>query len=388
MARDITAVALDVIAAGGRYATLCRVTQPGALTSEVNISPGWSVSERAPARGESGPSLGVSSLQLLPTDGIDDLFDFAGFPGSVYELRIGVNLGLSIEWFRNFTGYVADGSCRRNRLGVTVSLTDGWSWCDEPFGGEYTAPVGVSRASAAAEIFGPAIPGLTTLIEANGGYITTPAVYTGKRGEAVTAIARDGLLQVCFNGNGELVVRPQLDITGTLTPLWRFRSGTNDPTVEELPADPPTIINGTLERTRAWTESLYNAAIVRPGGSEQTWAAQTVRLADAFDKRHESKVGFRPYEYTSDTIANACDAKAVAEYALTYLLRGTSERVKVQVLLNPAIEKNDIFAISALPTLDDAGWAASYIATNVTHAPSEGVTSLEGVSALGYVLGQ
>src|SRR5690349_20767959 len=99
MARAISADALDVIGAGATYSTTLTVTAPGAEPVDVEHVPGWSVEEKA---ANSGTRLSVSSVTLLPNDAIDDLFEFAGRPGAVFDLFIGVNKGYEIEQVQVF----------------------------------------------------------------------------------------------------------------------------------------------------------------------------------------------------------------------------------------------------------------------------------------------
>lgn len=400
MVRPLSADALDIIATGAHYATRLTIEHPGSDPVEVEIGDGWSVSEKAPL---AGPRLGITGLELLvPPEDVDYLFEFAGYPGAVYRLSIGIVLGATIEWVTVFTGYVVEGSSRRSKHGVSVSLADGWSWSDRvPFYGPFTTVANVSRAATIIDMMSSVAVGFGTEVENVGGYITTPAVYTGSRGQAVAALAADGLVQAGFNADGDLVIKAQHDTTVPLTPDWTFRTGSTvpgtdvlypsvypsaypSPTPRTSQSDTATIVAGTLERTRPWAESLFNGVIVKPGGSEQTWTAQEVELSNVNDPRHWERVGWRPYEMTSDTITTACDAWLLAAATLRRLLRGTDEKVKLTVLLNPAIEADDVFWVSAMPTVDDAGWAGTYIATSVTHSKSAGTTSIEGVSARGY----
>lgn len=394
--RAISDDALDIIANGGRYTTRLTITKPIPQGDEegdpapvyaepvtVNISPGWSVTERSSI---AGPRLGVSSLELLPTDGIDNLFELAGYPGARYNMAVGIVLGATIEWIDVFGGYVVEGSMRRLSLGVKVSLSDGWNYVDDvPLVGEYKISIGAARSTTIVELFTPVIQDVETVVEAAGGYLVAEGVYTGSRGQAAADIARDGLLQVGFNGSGQLVIRERPDLNIDTTPRWSFRSDQGSSVPAPAPPDtPPTIIDGTLERSRPWAESLFNAVTVKPGGSEQTWAAQTAKLGDTSDPRHESYVGLRPIEITSNTIGNACDAVTLAQAELQRRLRGLSETVKLTVLLNPAVEADEVMWVAALPTYDDAGWNGTYIITSVTHAPSAGTTSIEAVSAAGF----
>lgn len=385
MARTISADAIDVIGTGAHYTTTVTVTIPGDEPVTVEHAPGWSVTEKATT---SGTRLSISSLTLEPTDGIDDLFAFAGYPGAVYDLSIGVVLGASTEYLPVFHGRVADGSSRRNSLGVTVSLVDEWDWFDRA---AFTTPLAtgvVTRASQIEAIVLDVIPSLTIVTTADGSTTCQSGVYTNSRGQAVTQLADDGLLSVGFNSVGDLIIKARPDLDADLTPQWMFRTdqdaGLNAPAAPSYPA---TIVTGTLERTRPWAESLVNSVKVVPGGDWQLWTAQTANLADVDDPRHEDSVGRRQIEITSNTIGTAYYAYQLARAVLTRKLRITDEQVKLTVALNPAVEADDITFVSALPTLDDGGWNAAYINTSVTHAPSSGVTIIEAVSASGYTLG-
>src|SRR5690348_13440953 len=128
MARTISAEAVEVIGTGARYDTRVTITPPGGDAVEVTHGTGWSVTE---AGADAGQRLGVTSLELLDSAGIPDLFTFAGYPGSIYRLDIGIAFGATTEWIRVFTGRVQEGSSRRNDAGVTVSLTDDWAWADK-----------------------------------------------------------------------------------------------------------------------------------------------------------------------------------------------------------------------------------------------------------------
>ncbi len=385
MVRAVSADALDVIGTGANYSTILTVTAPGEDPVDVEHAPGWSVSE---SNVLSGTRLGISSVTLLPADNIDDLFAFAGSPGAVYDLSIGVNLGSTIELIKVFHGYAAEGSARRNSLGVTVALSDPWAWFD---GAAFTTALATgiaTRASLIEDIVVEVIDGLTVVTTADGSTICQSGVYTNSRGEAVAQLADDGMLSVGFNALGDLVIKARRDLETNLTPDWHFRTdqdaGLNVPAA---PTAPATIIAGTLERTRPWGASLVNRVTVKPGGDWQLWKAQTARLADETDPRYEDAIGVRELVITSNTMGNAYDAWRLAKAELTRRLRITDERVKLDVVLNPAVEADDVIYVSALPTLDDAGWNGTYILTSVTHSPSEGKTSLEAVSANGYTLG-
>jgi hypothetical protein len=385
MVRTISDDALDVIGTGANYSTTLTVTVPGEEPVDVEHTTGWSVDENAAV---SGTRLSVSSLQLLPSNGVDDLFAFAGAPGAVYDLWIGINLGSTIEDIQVFHGHAAEGSAVRNSLGVKVALTDPWEWVN---GAAFTTPLATgiaTRASLIEDIVVDVIPELNVIISADGSTICQSGVYTNTRGEAVTQLADDGLLSVGFNGQGDFTIRARRDLENNLTPDWFFRTdqdlGLNVPAA---PTAPATIIAGTLERTRPWGKSLFNRVTVQPGGDWQTWKAQTARLDDETHPAYEDAVGVRELVLTSNTIGNAYDAWRLAQAELTRRLRITDERVKFDVVLNPAIEAEDVGYVAALPTVDDAGWNGTYIIMSAVHAPSEGVTHIEAISASGYSLG-
>jgi hypothetical protein len=385
MVRTISADALDIIGAGGNYSTILTVTVPGDEPIEVEHEPSWAVAEKGAL---SGTRLSVSSLQLLPSDGIDDLFAFAGWPGAVYNLSVGINLGWATEEIPVFRGRAVEGSSVRNELGVSVSLQDDWQWFDGvPFTKAYPTAI-VTRASQIQDIIQAVMPGLTFRVLADGSSVCVSGVYTNTRGEAVAQLAEDGLLAVGFNALGEFIIKARRDLDTILTSDWHFRtdqdSGLNVPAPPTIPA---TIITGSLERTRPWAESLVNSVRVNPGAEFQLWKSQTARLTDESDPRHEDYIGLREIVITSKTIGTAWFAWQLAQAELTRRLRVTAERVKLSVALNPAVEADDVIFVSALPTLDDTGWNGNYIATSVTHAPSEGKTNIEAVSAAAYSMG-
>lgn len=434
MARPLSADALDVIVAGARYTSQLTITLPvDATDSErdpepvagepvvVNIEPGWSVTETFAI---SGSRLGVPTLRLLPTDGIDDLFAFAGWPGARYELKVGIVLGAQIETVTVFTGYVVEGSMRRLELGVELSLKDGWPRDDRTaLVSEYKAPEGAARATTIIELLTPVMADVETVVEDMGGYFTKEGIYTGSRSQAAGDIAKDGLLQAGFNGSGQLVIKAQPSYAaGDLTPDWEFVSGAGrdqrvwnplgggggsyGDTYQDIygwpgagasgsftAAKPPVIIDGTLKRSRPWDEGWINTVTVKPGGAEQTcWKAQTASLSNTSDPRHESYIGVRSIEIVSDTIANETDAAALAQTTLTRHLRATDESVSLQVLLNPAVEVGDVIWVAALPTLGDTGWNNTYIVTSATHVPpvqgdtSTGLSSIQAMTTTGYDL--
>lgn len=384
MARAITADALDVIATGAQYSTTLTVTLPGEEPRDVEHEPGWSVNG---TDATSGTRLSISSVRLLPTDGVDDLFAFAGYPGAIYEVSVGINLGWSIEQIPVFHGYALEGSAVRNSLGVSVALSDPWAWFEEA---AFTTPLTtgiVTRASAIEEIVSEVIPALTVVATADGSVLCQSGVYTNSRGQAVAQLADDGLISVGFDAVGDLIISPRRDLDANLTADWHFRTDQdNGLNVPAAPVAPATIVAGTLERTRPWAKSHINRVTVVPGGDWQLWTAQTARLDDESDPRHEDYIGVRELIVTSNTIGTAYYAWQLAKATLTRHLRTTAERVKLSVLLNPAVEADDVAFISALPTLDDAGWNGTYIITSVEHAPSAGVTNIEAISASAYDL--
>lgn len=371
--RALSATALDVIRTGATYTGTLTITLPGKDPVTVEHSPGWTVTEKGAV---AGTRLTVSGLHILPTPDIDDLFAFAGYPGAVYDLSIGINLGGTIESIPVFHGRVVEGSAARLNRGVTVTLTDDWQWFD---GSKFTAafPTELStRAEQIVDIVAEVIPDLESTTTADGGQLCRTGIYTVSRGQAVAELAEDGMLQVGFNSVGELIIKAQPDMSGVLTPQWHFIAGENG-----------TIVKGSLERTRPWAKALINSVTVKPKGDWQTWAAQTANLTDTNDPRHEDHVGFRELAIESATLPTAFDAFTLAQAVLTRELRVTDERVKLQVVLNPAIEADDIIFIAAPPTFDDAGWSNTYIITSVTHDPKALVTSIEAVSASGYEMG-
>lgn len=373
--RDLSTTALEVIRTGATYTGVLTVTLPGRDPIVVEHTPGWTVSEKSAV---SGTRLQVSSLTLLPTDGVGDLFAFAGYPGAVYDLYVGINLGGVIETIPVFHGRVVEGSSSRLNRGVTVTLTDDWAWFDAAkFTGAFSTAI-LTRAEQIVDIVAEVMPSLTAVVTADGGQICRTGVYTVSRGQAVAELAEDGMLQVGFNSVGDFIVKAQPDVGGNLTPDWLFTAGENG-----------TIVKGSLERTRPWAESLINSVTVKPTADWQTWPAQTANLTDADDPRHEEHVGLREIVVESKTIATAYDAFALAEAILTRKLRVTDERVRLQVVLNPAIEADDVAFIAAEPTPsgDDAGWNGTYIITSATHSTEAATTSIEAVSASGYSIG-
>ena len=371
--RTLSATALEIIRTGATYNGVLTVTLPGEDPLEVEHTPGWSVSEKSVV---SGTRLTISSLTILPTDGVGDLFAFAGYPGAVYDLSIGVKLGGTIESVPVFHGRVVEGSSPRATHGVTVTLTDDWQWFD---GVKFTTAFATeisSRAEQIVDIVAEVMPSLTAVIDADGGQVCRPGIYTVSRGQAVSELAEDGMLQVGFNNVGDFIVKAQPAVTGNLTPDWLFTAG-----------ETGTIVKGSLERTRPWAEALINSVTVKPKGDWQTWEAQTANLTDTNDPRHEYNVGYREMALESNTIATDYDAFNLAQAVLTRKLRITDERVKLQVVLNPAIEADDVIYIAAQPTVDDAGWSGTYIITSVTHSVAGATSSIEAVSASGYEMG-
>jgi hypothetical protein len=371
--RTLSATALEVIRTGATYTGVLTVTLPGEDPVTVEHSPGWSVTEKSVV---SGTRLTISSLTILPTDGVDDLFAFAGYPGAVYDLSIGINLGGTIESVPVFHGRVVEGSATRLSHGVLVTLTDDWQWFD---GIKFTTAFATeisSRAEQIVDIVAEVMPALTMVIDADGGQVCRPGIYTVSRGQAVSELAQDGLLQVGFNSIGDFHVKAQPDALGNLTPQWHFIAG-----------ETGTIVKGSLERNRPWAKALINAVTVRPKGDWQTWEAQTATLTDTNDPRHEYNVGYRELPIDSNTIATDYDAFNLAQAVLTRELRVTDESVKLQVVLNPAIEADDVCWIAAEPIVGDAGWSGTYIITSVTHSTQSATSSIEAVSASGYEMG-
>lgn len=373
--RAISERALKVVTSGGRYSDRCILTIPGSSPMVLNTSPGWSVAEKSVV---AGPRLSAQSVTLLaPASGVDDLFALAGYPGAVFDLDIGVSLGSSIEWIRCLHGFAVEGSSQRNRLGVSVSLVDAWARSDRASMDPVATTVGQSRASVISGLFTPVNPGLTVITTADGGTISQAGVFTDSRSQAASTLATDGRLQTGFNADGALVIKAKPALVGALAPDWIFRGGVDG-----------VVVRGSAERTRSWADSEVNAVRVVPGGSWQTWDAQTARLADTSNPLHVSNLGYEVVkEITSNTAVDACEALTIAEYELTRLLQGPDEHVRLSIPLNPAVEADDTMLVALSRTVDDLGWSATHIITSVTHAPSQGITQLEGVSAAGYDIG-
>lgn len=387
MARTISARALEAIQTGPTVATKVTATIPGGEPVELETTPGWDVSEVGPV---AGTRLTIGAITFLPTPGVADLFGLVGWPGATFDAFIGINLGTTVEYIQVFHGMVVDGSSRRNTEGVTVSLADPWSYYDRiPF----TEPLETTtdtRANLIGDLFTSLDLGVSVVTDADGGTVSQSGVYTNTRGQAAMQLATDGLLQAGFDGDGDLVIKAQPVLTGTLTPDWTLKSGDASGRTDFglYATDYPTIVAGTLERSRTWADSLVNAVAVVPSGDWQAWSAQTAFLQDASDPRHQDFVGLRGIEVPSSTIDNACDALILAKTELTRRLRGSDERMRVTCVINPAIEADDVIYVGATETVDDLGWAGTYIITSVTHSDAAGTTSIEAVSAAGYTIGQ
>lgn len=386
MARDISSRALECLKTSPTIVTEVTVTPPGGDPVRLLTQQGWDVQETSVV---AGTALGIGSIQFLPTDGVEDLFELVGWPGAVFDVRIGVNLGTTVEYFDNFQGRVVEGSSRRNKLGVTASLADHWPYYDGiPLAAPFVTTT-ATRAEQIANLFTMLDLSVSVIVEDDGGNVVKTATYTDRRGQPAADLAADGGLQVGFDGSGDLIIKagPDLD---NLVPVWTFRSGTSGPYPEgTLPTDYPTIVAGTLERVRPIADALANAVVVEPGGEWQTWKAQTARLTDTSDPRHADVIGYRPIRIQSNTIDNACDALLLAKAILARLLRQSAESARVVIAINPAVERDDVVYLAAMPTIDDpTGWNGSYIATSVTHSPVDGTTTIEAVSAAGYQIGQ
>lgn len=385
MARTLSDRALACIMAGPTITTRVTVTKPGADPVELETAPGWEVSEVGPI---AGTRLTISSIQFLPTAGVDDLFVLVSWPGAVFDAAIGINLGGGqYEYIPVFQGRAVSDSSRRNSEGVTAALSDHWFYYDRI---PYTEPLVTTtdtRANLIGQQFTALDLGVSVIIDADGGTVSQAGVYTNTRGQAATDLAADGKLQAGFDGDGDLVIKAQPDLS-SLAPVWTFRSGTEGPWTEgALPTSYPTIVGGTLERTRALADALVNAVAVIPSGEWQTWSAQIARLTDPADPYHEDAIGLRGVEVSSSTIDNACDALLLAKNELTRRRRVAAETVRVTIVINPAVEVDDVAYLAALPVLDDPGWNGAYICTSVTHAPAAGTTTIEAVSASAYSIG-
>lgn len=326
------------------------------------------------------PGVGDVPLELVPTTGVREtwsgnrgtraiaslrvkaetgLFDLLDRPGTTYSIKAGADFGAGdVELHEVFFGYGQTGSTGLAFGWIDLSLMDPWQWWDTvPF----TAPLthtSLSRAQAIRNIVdGAAGAGVTYSQSASGGTVTQNAVsVTGTRGAAITGLAESGGLDVFWDGTrsagkGNLVIRPEptLAVSAATSVITTGEGGQ----IEEG--------GGTRTRNVA---RVYNAVEVRPASSAQTWQVQTVRLADTSDWAHESKIGLRPYTYTSATDATAAEAKATGDRILQKLRRRLDE-VSVPIVADLSLEVGDTVTLTTQRYQTDEGWSGNFLISGI-----------------------
>lgn len=304
------------------------------------------------------------------------LYELLDRPGTTFSIEAGADFGAGrVETHELFFGYGQTASTGLALGAIDLQLYDPWQWWDTvPF----TAPLtytSLTRAQAIRNVIdGAAGSGVEYLPSADGGTVTQNAVsVTGNRGSAIQGLAEQGGLDVFWDGTkgsggkGRVVIRRE--------PVLQTAAATNTFTTGES----GRIMRDSGTRTRNMGR-VYNAVAVSPASSAQTWTTQTVKLSDTSDWAHESKIGLRPFSYTSATDASSAEAKVTAANLLQRLRRRLDE-VTVSLPGDISVEVGDTITLVTQKYATDDGFRSNFLVTGIDFDTRTWEMSITGTQA-------
>lgn len=348
--RPVSDTFLDAANSSHRAHAEITVTPPGSSdASELAITDG-SVSI-------SGDGSRYSASLTLSPDVSRDLYALVSTPGAIFKIRSGIALGDGqIEW-ADAGVYEATAGNKPLQVGAMpltlVDQTTRLTRCR--FLSPWSASAG-ARSDALEAMVLDAIPDASVVKINTGGTMAT-ALFDKDRTGAIAQIRDEGGLDAAFEAAGRFSIAKQRILTPT-APVWTARTGKVS-----------NITSATREKP---LDRMYNCVVVQPIDETQTWAQQVVRIKDTTHPRHRDKIGDVPFFYSSASLVSDSDAKAMGGSVLQMLL-GTTERIQLSLLGNPALEYGDTIAVAAEMTPTDPGLAGSYLLETstlnlITHA--------------------
>lgn len=253
--------------------------------------------------------------------------------GATLQVSHGLSFSGSLELITVFTGEVLRAAQPFGDRTVAVTAVDFGHWVNEA---RFISPRSISggRAAAIEALVTEARPETTVIDQSLNGGMSLGAVWPRSRSDAVNELARDGNLESFFRGDGSYLIRD----AKTLQSLADY-------TVKGGPGG--TLKGGARLRP---LDRRYNAVVVMPATSEQTWTQQVAIVDDPGNPRHPDRIGTRPYFYASPSIATAEHALAVATQMLDRVL-GNTQTVQFSAVSNPALEEGDVVR-AVVPSLN------------------------------------
>lgn len=320
--------------------TVVTCTPPGGDPVELKREPGGSTTGQS----KTGAKYGAN-LSIIPVEN-EDTFELVRTPGAIFNIKSGIQYGVTTELTDCFTGELA-AAPEASIFGEPFDLTlaDQWIRIKEArFTDPYSPPAGTRAATIAAAVL-DAIPTAIIDIRDDGGMYTGGKTWDRDRDQMIVDLATDGSLECGFDPAGVFVIKP-IPILDPTASVWTFRSGTVGNILSALRVVP--------------LGSLYNRVVVLPSVPTQTWSRQIVDLQDVNNPRHQSKIGIRPYFWASPTAASATAAFAAGEGILQRLLAGATT-LRIGAVSNPALEPGDVVTALQEETMTDPGFTEVHI---------------------------
>ena len=151
-----------------------------------------------------------------------------------------------------------------------------------------------------------------------------------RRGEEIVKLATNFGLDVYFDPMGRLVTQDMRDPSAAV-PVWTYEGG-NESLLTQLQY-------GTTD------DDLYNHVVVTgTGDPTQTYRSERSDT-DPTSVSRIAKIGDRVYRYESPVLASQ-EAVDAASLTLFYKKRALTERLRLEGICNPALEGNDVVAIT------------------------------------------
>lgn len=321
---SVTSRFLNTVAVPHRVATVVTVQPPGedAITLKFKA---------CTVSAQSGTGIRRKcDLVLDPIRGFN-LYDLVSIPGSIFHVDHGfVYSATQQELIPVFDGEASTEASPLESGGVSLSLWDRWARVERSrFTNPFTPPAD-TRAGAIGDLITDATGPLPTDLTTSGGSIAGTTTWDQDRAQAIKDIATDGGLEAYVDSDTTVVVRP----TPTLDPslaVWTVRSN-----------DGGTLKGGTRERP---LDRMYNTVVVKPSDDTQTWDRQVVAVTNPNHPRYPGKIGTVPFFWSSPTITSAAQALAAGQAILSRVL-GTTEKMSVTAVANPALEPGDVINVA------------------------------------------
>ncbi len=288
----------------------------------------------------------TASVAVSPQPGLD-LYGLVSTPGAIFQIHHGIKFGPRLyERVPVFYGEAASGGVSLAGGDISLSLTDQWARVERcRLLAPYSPPNGASRAQRITDLILGAIPGATVHQLADGGIMTGElGTWDRDRTQPIKDLATDGSLEVWPDVDGSWVIRP-VPTSDPKASVYTFKTGDAG----------GNILSADRERP---LDRLYNTVVVVPG-EKQTWARQ-IATVPADSPRHPDKIGTVPYFYASPTIKTSGQAMSAATTILARVI-GSTERLTMTGLINPALEPGDMVTALHPATEVDPGFRVAHL---------------------------